>query len=343
MLKELCLTSAPSGKGEELISLIQNRLNKLTQLEFKRDKVGNLIVIKNPTAEKKLTIVAALDEYALMISYITKEGLLAFSSKLPLASLYVGKQVVVGKNKIPGIIGYTPIHLQHRYDQSEEKLDESELYIHIGAKNQEEANRLVAVGEWASFLPHYEKTEAGTIFASHLDNRLGVMAALELLVHSQLDYRLQVVFSQVSKTYPWGVSGVASDWGADYNLVLSTVDASDIPATHPNEENPLDESRLGEGAVLVAMDHSHVSDAKLFSHFVKTAKSYKIPYQIRQVRWGISEAGFLQQKEAGRSVLRLGIPCRYSEAPISLAHEKDLKNTVKLIEKAFSEPFCDGS
>lgn len=78
-------------------------------------------------------LAAHMDEVALMILSIENSGLLKFN---PIGGIdprvLVAKTVVIGKNRVPGVIGSKPIHLQ-RPDERNKALSIDELYIDIGA------------------------------------------------------------------------------------------------------------------------------------------------------------------------------------------------------------------
>ena len=56
-----------------------------------------------------------------------------------------------------------------------------ELLIDIGAKNKEEAERLVSLGECAYFSTKYQEFGEGKVKAKALDDRVGCALAIRLL------------------------------------------------------------------------------------------------------------------------------------------------------------------
>ncbi len=88
-----------------------------------------------------------MDEVGLIVTRVTDEGFLKFDfvggvdRRVPL-----GKPVVLGPKRVPGVMGLKAIHLVSREEEkSVPKLDE--FYIDIGAKDRAGAEAQVALGD----------------------------------------------------------------------------------------------------------------------------------------------------------------------------------------------------
>lgn len=344
MLKELCLTPVSSGNCFPLIDKIKAYLvknDKEKSLTYCFDKVGNFIVEKNSHLSNCATIVATLDEAGLLINSVFEDGRLGFDPVEIVPANIVGKQFIVGKQMLPAIVGFTPIHLQHRKNISCNTIKSDDLRITIGAKNKEEALAQVSLGDFALFPPYYKKVGT-TIFASRLDNRGCVWVAIELLLSGITKIGLKVIFTQVSKAYPWGVSGMSSTIPSKINIVLQTVASDDYPLDCYEEdrnrktERPT-ESVLGKGPVLFAMDKGHISDLSLFVALSRFAKDNAIPLQVKQSTLSSGEAALYARQGAGLPTITVGIPCRYQNCPISMMRTSDISNTALLLKGYLSK------
>jgi putative aminopeptidase FrvX len=114
-----------------------------------------------------------MDEIGLMVMYIEKSGTLRFK---PIGGVdprvLVSKSVYVGKNRVPGVIGAKPIHLQKR-EEADKPFDIDGLFIDIGAKDKDEAERLVKLGDGVIFATKYEDIGASRAKAKAFDDRVG--------------------------------------------------------------------------------------------------------------------------------------------------------------------------
>ena len=144
------------------------------------DNIGNLIVFSKGTGlGKKIMLAAHMDEVGLLITGINDNGLIKFKTVGGIEPrVLVGKRVRIGKDRVPGVIGYKPVHLQ---DSSERKnaVKKSGLTIDIGAKDREQAERAWR-GDTAALI--MIRWNSGTINdGKALDNRVGCVMLAELL------------------------------------------------------------------------------------------------------------------------------------------------------------------
>lgn len=84
----------------------------------------------------------------------------------------IGKPVVLGENEIPGLIGLKAIHLVSREEEKVPKTDA--LYIDIGAKDREEAEKLVPPGTYGSFVGPPQEFGQGFLKAKAIESGLAV-------------------------------------------------------------------------------------------------------------------------------------------------------------------------
>ena len=148
LLKRLTEACGGPGQEDEVRDLIRTEITPLAD-QVTTDALGNLIAVKNGTkAGPKVMIAAHMDEVALMVMSIEKSGMLKFS---PIGGIdprvLVAKAVVIGINRVPGVIGSKPIHLQ-KPDERKKALSIDELYIDIGASKKKKQNGWSALVSW---------------------------------------------------------------------------------------------------------------------------------------------------------------------------------------------------
>ena len=333
MLEKLCNSFGPCGEEDEVIAIIKQELNGLDLTIFE-DRVGNLIV-KKEGISPSVTLNASLDEAGLFITQIKDDGTLAFDSALIMPKLLIGKQLLIGKKKLPGVIGYVPIHLQRKLELIDKPVKNTALSIDIGCSKKDEASKEVKVGEWAVFNTTFRE-ENGVFSGKALDNRLSVAALVQILKSGKIKNSFTAVFSRIRKTWRWGASAAGESFSSDYNIILDTAASDDGPISNWEKHESISESQLGKGAVLTVLDATHIASKQLFSHFVECGESKKIPFQIKQSASGVSEAGEYLTGGKGNKVITISMPCRYQNAPISMARREDWKNLIKLLVESIS-------
>ena len=108
-------------------------------------KVNSLIVFKKgkETPKKRLLFSAHTDEVGMMVSYITDDGLLKIVQAGGIDDrVILGRQVQVGKARIPGVIGTKAVH-QQSDDERGSAVKTEKMFVDIGCTSREEAAALV--------------------------------------------------------------------------------------------------------------------------------------------------------------------------------------------------------
>ena len=156
LLEKLCSLAGVSGYEKEVLSYIAERIKDFVD-GLLYDNMGNLIAFKKGTegpAGKRILYSCHADEVGFVITHINEDGSLLFDSIGMDMLVYTGKRVLIGKNRIPGIVATKPVHLlsKNERDKAPEK---DSLYIDIGAKTKEEAQKLGVFADFAVFDTKY--------------------------------------------------------------------------------------------------------------------------------------------------------------------------------------------
>ena len=123
--------------------------------EIRRDKLGNLIMLKRATkvSDKpspcKVMLAAHMDEIGLIITKIEEDGFSRFSTigGIDQRVLLAQEVIVHGKEKLVGVIGAKPPHIQTASERNN-AVPMDELYIDIGYDTREQVEELVSIGDW---------------------------------------------------------------------------------------------------------------------------------------------------------------------------------------------------
>ena len=179
---KLCALSGVSSWEDEVRDFLKEEAAPYAD-EIRTDALGNLIVFKRGAkpAGNKLMLCAHMDEVGLMVRKITDEGCLKFDTVGGIdRRVLLGKRVLVGPQKVPGVVGLKAYHLVSREEEkSVPKLDE--FYIDIGAASREEAEALTDLGDVAVFDSRPELWGNGLMKAKAIDDRVGCAILLTLL------------------------------------------------------------------------------------------------------------------------------------------------------------------
>jgi endoglucanase len=276
-------------------------------------------------------LAAHMDEIGFMITHDDGKGIFRFSVVGGIdARQLAGKPVWVGKDKIPGVIGAKPIHLTKARERKN-TIPVKSLRIDVGAKNAS----MVKVGDWATFATEYKRL-GPSIRAKALDDRLGVTNLIELLKNAPPNIDLLAAFTVQEEVGLRGARVAAFALDPDLALALDCTPAYDLPSWD-DEENTRYNTRLDHGPALYVADRATLSDPRLLRHFIETAESQGIPYQIRQPGGGGTDAGAIHKQRAGIPSMSISVPGRYLHTAASIVRVNDWKHTLNLLHAALSE------
>jgi len=330
LLARLSEAAGVSGQETEIRDLIKKEAASRPGVELKTDALGNVLAYKQSKGHgPKVMLTAHMDEVGLMVVGVEDSGLLRFK---PVGGIdrrvLVAKQVLVGPDKIPGVIGSKPIHLQKR-DERNTPFQWQELYIDIGAKDKKEAEKLVPLGTTTIFATTLQKLSDEIIIGKALDDRVGCYVLLELLANDY-DCDLVCAFTVQEEVGLRGAGVAAYAVTPDLALNIEGTTASDVPDVPEHGYA----TSVGKGPALTIMDRTSIPARPLVEKLQEVAEKENIPIQFRRATTGGTDAGKIQLTKGGIPVAGISVPCRYIHSPASVASLSDIQATISLV-KAF--------
>ena len=326
-VKELCSLSGVGGWEDEVREYIMHRAAPYAD-EMRVDGLGNLIVFKRGTKAtgKKLMLCAHMDEVGLIVRSITDEGYLKFDCVGGIdPRVLIGKKVLVGLGRYPGVIGIKAYHLVS--DEEEKTVPKADsLYIDMGAKDKSQAESMVELGEPCVFDTASETFGDGMLKAKAIDDRLCCAMLLKLL-EEPLPMDVSFVFTVQEEVGCRGASGAAFALQPEIALVTDCTTACDFPTVDGKSQV----CRLGAGPVIPFMDSCAVMDRGLFEQMRRVATENNIPWQTKHLVAGGTDSAAIQPSRAGVRVIGVSAPVRYLHAPAGVGCIKDFEDTLMLL------------
>lgn len=326
LLKQLCALSGVSSWEDEVRNFIRTQAQPYAD-SIRTDAIGNLIVFKkgNKPTGNKLLLSAHMDEVGLMVKKIEEDGTLRFSTVGGIdRRVLLGKRVFVGEKRIPAVVGNKPIHLTTKEDRkSVPKLDQ--LYLDLGAENREEAEKLVSLGDVATFDPEWMEFGNRMLKAKAIDDRVGCAVLLTLL-KEELPMDCTFVFSAQEEVGTRGAFGYAFSVKPEVALVVEGTTASDIPGTPEH----MTVCAPGLGPVIPFMDGGTIYDRGLFELLRRLAEENGIPWQTKHRVAGGTDGRTIQRSRQGVRVAGVAAAVRNIHTPSSVASLADCEEMLKL-------------
>ncbi|MGI6497705.1 MAG: M42 family metallopeptidase [Oscillospiraceae bacterium] len=223
------------------------------------------------------------------------------------------------RKRIPGVIGLKPNHL---IGKSEEKKipKTEELYIDIGAKTKEEAEKNVSLGEYAAFDSYQTEFGDGCFQAKAIDDRVGCAVLLNL-IREPLPVDCTFVFTVQEEVGTRGAFGAAFSEQPDIALVVEGTTAADFPTVPEHKQV----CALGKGVVIPFMDGGTIYDKALYHMLTTIAEEKDMPWQTKQYISGGTDARTIQRSRAGVKTAGIAAAVRYLHAPSSVVSVKDVE------------------
>ena len=326
LLKTLCALNGVSGDEDQLREFLAERARPWAR-SMKVDPLGNLIVWKKGAraAGDRLMLCAHMDEVGLIVTHVTEEGFLKFDFVGGVdRRVAIGKPVVLGPDRVPGVVGIKAIHLVSR--DEEKKVPKTDaFYLDIGARDREEALSRVEPGTYGSFVCTPEEFGEGLFKAKAIDDRVGCAVLLKLL-EEDLPMDVVFVFTAQEEVGTRGAFGAAFSVAPETALVLETTTAADLPGVEGHRRV----CAPGRGPVISYMDGGTIYDRGLFEDLRRLAEDNGIPWQTKEYIAGGNDARTIQRSRAGVRVAALSAAVRYLHAPASVGSLADFEDMLAL-------------
>ncbi|HEX2938702.1 MAG TPA: M42 family peptidase [Ruminiclostridium sp.] len=326
--KNLCGLSGVSGNEKGVSDYIISKLNKIDGVQYKRDRLGNILVHKKGEAQPKtkLLLSAHMDEVGLIITSVGDTGMLKFTSVGGIdPRVVLGRRVNI--NGRVGVIGTKAVHLQ-KSDERKTAPDFESLLIDIGAESKDDALKYVKPGDTASFESDFVEFGDGCIKAKAIDDRIGCSIILEIL-KKPLRYDVDCSFVVQEEVGLRGARAAAYSTAPDAAIVIEATTAADI-ANVPEDKKVC---YVGKGPVISFMDGRTVYDRELYNLAFDTAVQSGIPCQAKLAVAGGNDAGAIHLSREGVKPLAVSLPCRYLHSPSCVIKYEDAENTLRLVRE----------
>ncbi len=343
LLEQLSNAFGVSGMEEDVRRIIVEAVKPLAD-ELRADTMGNLFALRRARQPHsgdplRVMVTAHMDEVGFLITKITGSGLLKFKTVGGFdPRVLLGKTVVVGKDRLPGVIGMKPVHLL-KASERRKVGDIDSMYIDIGATSDSPGK--VKPGDFATFDTRFApmgggdaaSPGSGLVKGKALDNRVGCALLVELL---QGDYPVDVVgvFTVQEEAGLRGARVAAYSANPHAALVLECTAADDLPRTDDDAEQGI--PRLGLGPAITVMDRTVIADRRWVDLLLETAGAQSIPCQFKRPGIGGTDAGAIHVAREGIPTAVVSVPARYIHSPAALIDLADFEHTRQLVQAALA-------
>jgi len=318
LIKEITSVFGPSGDEEKIRKYIKKQINNYVDNVYE-DNLGNLIAVKKGKSNgKKIMFAAHMDQIALMITHIDEDGFLRFTNVGGVGYNFLPGTPIVFADGTIGTIGVEKL-------ENINDLEMSKLYIDIGANNQQEAEKIVGIGDTAIYAPNFSENN-NRVISNYHDDRIGCVVLIEAIKNIQdNNNELYFVFSTQEEV---GLRGAKT---AAYQIEPDIGIAVDVTATGDTPESHIMDVSLGEGAAIKIKDNSTITHPLVKDLLIKECKNNSINYQFEVLEFGGTDAGAIHLTKGGIPSGTISIPTRYVHTPTEMVDLSDVKASIELV------------
>ncbi|NMB27132.1 MAG: M42 family metallopeptidase [Tissierellia bacterium] len=318
LMKKLVSIYGPSGNESIIREYIEKEIKDYVD-EIKIDNLGNLIARKKGSG-KRIMIAAHMDQIGFMITDIDDNGFLRFTNIGGTSPFVTLSQQVVFENGVVGVIFSEPME-----DISKLKL--SNMFIDIGARNKEEAEKFVNIGDICVYKTEYQEND-NVVFTKCLDDRVGCYIAIETIKQIENQKNdLYFVFTVQEEMGLRGAKTSAYGINPEIGIALDVTGSGDTPKAKTFAVG------LDKGAAIKVKDNSILTHPELRQFMIDIAEENDIPYQMEVLEFGGTDSGSIHLTKEGVPSGVISIPTRYVHSTIEMASKNDIINSIRLLIK----------
>ena len=337
LMRELSLAPGISGNEEVIAGILERELKDVAD-DIEIDNMGNFIATKKGDKKAPSIMLAShMDEIGLMVQFIDDKGFIKFAKIGGINDQMLMNQIVTIHTKngeVTGVIGSKPPHVTTP-EERKKVVESKEMFIDIGAKDKEDAQSIVEIGDAITFNSEFVEYPSGLIMGKALDNRVGCYVMCEVLKRVNTRATVYGVGTVQEEVGLKGAKTSAFKLNPDYAIALDVTLSGDHPGIKP-EEAPV---VAGKGPAVVLIDASGrgIITLKTIKEMLITAgDENEIPYQLEVSDGGTTDGTAIHLTREGIPTGVLSVPTRYIHTPVSVCHKDDIESTIQLIVEAIN-------
>jgi putative aminopeptidase FrvX len=330
LLTDLLTAPGPSGYEEEPARVWRDAASAFA--EVSSDTLGSSFArVRAGDGAPMLAVVGHIDEIGLAVTNIEDSGLLSFNTIGGIAAeTLIGQRVefLTQRGRTTGAVARKRLAPEQLKDRPRPEL--TDLHIDIGAKDREDAERLVRVGDAGVWVGAPVELPNGRLLSRALDNRLGAYIALESarriaeVGDAQVDVVAVAAVQEEIGLY--GARAAAFGLNPLVALAIDVTPATDVPGGDARRAGRVE---LGSGAMIARGPTLNKHVVELLA---RTAEAEGIPHSFEiYSRTTSTDADEIHLTRAGIPTGLISIATRYLHTPTELCDREDIESIVRLV------------
>jgi putative aminopeptidase FrvX len=221
-----------------------------------------------------------------------------------------------------------PIHLLSE-EERKQVPKFKDLWMDIGAKTKEEAEKLVRVGDPITLELGYRQLLNGYAYAAAMDDKCGLWVVIEALRRAAARPLACALYAVSTVQEEIGLRGAKTSAFAidpQVGIAVDVTHATDCPTMDKKQEGDV---RLGGGPVITRGPNMN---PVVVERLIAAAKAAEMPYQLAASgRATGTDANSMQINRAGMATGLISIPNRYMHSPVEMIALDDIDRAADLL------------
>lgn len=329
--QQILETPSPSGYEQPVQQIVRKYVADVAD-EVRTDLHGNVIVGANTDAKLRVMFAGHADQIGLIVTHINENGFI-YTNTIggwdPQQLIGQRMSIHTADGPVPAVIARKPIHLLDQ-DERKQVVKHKELWLDIGAKNQEEATKAVAVGDAVTLELGYQEMRNGLANSPGMDNKTGLWVCIEAFRRAQKKGGLKVALYAVSTVQEEiGLRGATtSAYGVQphVGVAVDVTHATDCPTIDKTQEGDV---KLGGGPVIYRGPNMN---PVVVERLRAAAKKAKIGCQWAACGRGTgTDANAIQLAREGVATGLISVPNRYMHSAVEMVSLDDIDACADLL------------
>jgi endoglucanase len=315
-LDALLRAHGPSGHEHLAYDAVRDAVGDVAEIET--DAVGNLVARRRAEGPL-LALFAHLDVIGAAVAHVPDDALVSVHQLGSWrANVAYGQRVEIrtANGPVPGVIA--------RKVKDNEKVEWTQLYVDVGAKDGEEARSLVQPGDPMVVVAEPVELANGRVASRSLDDRAGVYVALEALRRAE-GANVAVVAAAQEELGAFGAQAAAHALRPDVAIAIDVTYATDVPG---DEAAAGGHHALGGGAAIFRGPAVH---PRVFEQLLETARADGIAHTVETGMKTYTDADATFASRDGIPTGVVSIPLRNMHSPIEIVELADLEACIRLL------------
>lgn len=319
ILNKLLNTYGATGRENAICAAIREMVAPYVD-EIETDALGNLICIRHGEGARVM-LAAHMDQIGFMVLDIDENGFLRVTNVGGINRNYSLNRHVVFENGVSGVVSY---------ETREFKPDENgmqALFIDIGARSREEAEKRVSLGDVAVYAPDVFSLGEDLVASPAMDNRVGCAVLIQTLqALKSRENEVYAVFTVQEEVGLRGAQTAAFRVNPDLGIALDVTISGDTP------KGPRFPMAAGKGPCVKILDSSVICNPKVVHLMEDAAQRAGVEAQREVLTGGGTDAGAMQKAHAGVPCGVLSIACRYVHSACETISISDAEKGAQLLK-----------